>query len=181
MWTTDSRYLHTLSFEADPSLTRNALLRLIDERLDVSHNRVEYLTLVQHFPVKVGQVILPEPLPVRRRDLLELRVGSDQDNRGTGFEGNAPLDTSDRVADVNTPADAVLSTQSADLRNKLHAAERFAIESDGEALRELDRHVRTSLTRSPTRGLLVNFRRDLGPRIMGLLAANRGTPKPRVD
>src|SRR5689334_16528481 len=59
----------------------HASLRARDQRFDVTQRRIEILSLVQPVAVELPQLVLPEHLPAREHQLLELAVRVDQHQR----------------------------------------------------------------------------------------------------
>jgi hypothetical protein len=113
---------------------------------------------------------------------IELVVGAVDDRRRRGLEHDAALDAEHRVAAVHVAADAVLRAEGVERLDELRHRHALAVEADGHARLEADRHLLVvhrdlveRLHRHP------NVIRDRQRRVVQRAAADRGAPQRRVD
>ena len=126
-------------------------------------------------------MVLPETLPVGQGNLLELPVSVNQNDRRAGLERDPSLDPEYGVADVNTKADPVTSTDLAQPVDQVNTLQHLAANRDGDALLEAELQ---ELAASHLLGgdrLLKNLARDLAGGIVRHSTANGRPPEPRVD
>src|SRR5690349_19946195 len=164
--------------KVDAGVARHARLRAGDQRLDVAKRGVEILALVQPVAIEPPELVLPEGLPLREDQLLELAVRADQEQRRARLEADASLDAERGLADVDVAADAVALAQLAQPGDQRRA----------RAGRAVERHRQTF---APAEHDLARRRRvgrrihqlggRPGPGIVGPAAAPGRAPEPTVD
>lgn len=118
------RYAHqreAARAERQLDLARDVALRREEHRLDVAHDGLEVLRLVEEHAVPGGHLLLPVELPLGQHVLLEHLVGRDDEHRRGGLEAHAALDADDGVADVHVAADAVARADGLDGADGLDA------------------------------------------------------------
>ena len=99
------------------------------------------MPFVQPFAVEASEVVLPERLPARQHELLELAVRGHQDQGAPGLEPDAAFDPEHRLADVDAAPDAVAVAQRAERATRSGPLLRLAVQCDRNAALPRNDHV----------------------------------------
>ena len=101
-----------------------------EHSLDIGHDGLQILALVEEHTIPVGNLILPVLLPLREGRLLQQTMRFDNELRGCSLEAYATLNTDDGVAHVGITTDGIRSTNLLDLLDGLNLIiELFTIDS----------------------------------------------------
>src|SRR5690606_2304353 len=163
--------------QADARLAGYALLGALDHRLDVAQRGIEVVPLVQPVAVELRNLVLPERLPLREHQLLQLAMRRDEQERRAGLEPDPALDAHDRLADVDSPPRAVALTELAQPVDEIRTGQRLAVEGDGNAAFPAD-HNFDGLGRVGRR--IQQIGGWTGPAVVGPPTAVGGAPQAAV-
>ena len=101
--------------------------------------------------------------------------------RGPGFERDAPLDSENRIADVDAQTDAVGAALFTKRGNQIRACHWGPVKHDRKAFLELEHDVLALGRGGVTQYLLVDLVGNLRPWIVGFTTADGRAPQPGVD
>ena len=121
-----------------------------EHRLNVGHDGLQVLALVQEHAVPVGHLVFPVLLPLAQGIFLKETVSADDEHGGSCLEANTPLDADDGITHMAVTSDTVGSTNLLHLLDGLylviivytvHRTEFSLLKSKTEHFGSLLRHV----------------------------------------
>ena len=116
--------------EFEDGCTCDVALRALEHCLNVAHDRLKILALVQEHSIPVCHLVLPVLLPLAKGVLLEELVRCNDEHGRSGLKTHTSFYTYDCIAHMHIAANTVGSTNLLYLLYRLDGvAERLAIDS----------------------------------------------------